>query len=101
MTETPVSHARLTFALIIVAFFMDTIDASIVQVALPTIRNAFGASIADSQWAFGAYAITLAGFTMLMGMAGDVYGQKRSSSRGWRSLSSLRSVEGSRLRCFR
>jgi MFS family permease len=77
MTETPVSHARLTFALIIVAFFMDTIDASIVQVALPTIRNAFGASIADSQWAFGAYAITLAGFTMLMGRAGDVYGQKK------------------------
>src|ERR1700688_411269 len=77
MTQTPPSHVPLTFALIIVSFFMDTIDASIVQVALPTIRNAFGASIADSQWAFGAYAITLAGFTMLMGRAGDVYGHKK------------------------
>jgi MFS family permease len=77
MTETLVSHTRLIFALIVVAFVMDTIDASIVQVALPTIRSAFGASIADSQWAFGAYAITLAGFTMLMGRAGDVYGQKK------------------------
>jgi MFS family permease len=56
---------------------MDVIDASIVTVALPTIRNQFAASLADSQWIIGAYAITLAGFLMLMGRAGDVYGQKR------------------------
>ena len=56
---------------------MDIIDASIVQVALPTIRTEFGASLADSQWIYGAYAITLAGFLMLMGRAGDVYGQKK------------------------
>ena len=56
---------------------MDVIDASIVTVALPTIRNQFAASLADSQWIIGAYAITLAGFLLLMGRAGDVYGQKR------------------------
>lgn len=56
---------------------MDIIDASIVTVALPSIRNEFAASIADSQWIYGAYAITLAGLLMLMGRAGDVYGQKK------------------------
>jgi MFS family permease len=56
---------------------MDIIDASIVQVALPSIRTEFVTSIADSQWIYGAYAITLAGFLMLMGRAGDIYGQKK------------------------
>ena len=56
---------------------MDIIDASIVQVALPSIRTEFVTSIADSQWIYGAYAITLAGFLLLMGRAGDIYGQKK------------------------
>ncbi len=74
---SPVPHVRLIFALVIAAFFMDIIDASIVQVALPSIQTEFRASLADSQWIYGAYAITLAGFLMLMGRAGDVYGQKK------------------------
>jgi EmrB/QacA subfamily drug resistance transporter len=72
-----VRPARLVFILVIAAYFMDIIDASIVTVALPSIRVQFGASIADSQWIYGAYAITTAGFLMLMGRAGDAYGQKK------------------------
>ena len=56
---------------------MDIIDASIVTVALPSIRTEFAASIPDSQWIYGAYAITLAGFLLLMGRSGDTYGQKK------------------------
>ena len=74
---SPIPHIRLVFALVIAAFFMDIIDASIVQVALPSIQNEFRASLADSQWIYGAYAISLAGFLMLMGRAGDVFGQKK------------------------
>src|SRR5437762_4064505 len=70
-------HVRLIFALIIMASFLDIIDFSIVQVALPTIRTQFLASYADLQWVIGAYGLTLAGFLMLMGRAGDVYGQKK------------------------
>src|SRR2546427_6401762 len=73
----PVEHVRLIFALIIMASFLDIIDFSIVQVALPTIRTQFLATLADSQWIVGAYGLTLAGFLMLMGRAGDVYGQKK------------------------
>ena len=76
-TPSPVLRVRLIFFLVIIAYFMDIIDASIVTVALPSIRVEFGASIADSQWIYGAYAITLAGFLLLMGRAGDIYGQKK------------------------
>jgi EmrB/QacA subfamily drug resistance transporter len=72
-----VQHVRLIFALIIMASFLDIIDFSIVQVALPTIRTQFLATYADLQWVIGAYGLTLAGFLMLMGRAGDVYGQKK------------------------
>ena len=54
------------------AAFLDVIDFSIVQVALPSIRTQFLVSLADSQWIVGAYGITMAGFLML-----SVYGQKR------------------------
>ena len=74
---TPIPHVRLIFLLVIVAYFMDIIDASIVTVALPSIRTEFAASIPDSQWIYGAYVITIAGFLLLMGRMGDVYGQKR------------------------
>ncbi len=74
---TRVLHIRLIFLLIIAAFFMDVIDASIVQIALPTIEKTFVAPLADYQWVYGAYAITIAGFLMLLGRAGDVYGQKK------------------------
>ncbi len=70
-------HVRLIFLLVISAYFLDIIDASIVTVALPSIQRQFVASLADSQWIYGAYAITLAGFLMLMGRAGDVFGQKK------------------------
>src|SRR2546428_6099596 len=76
-TGSTVSHVRLVFALIVVAYFLDIIDASIVQVALPSIQREFIVSTADLQWVYGAYALTIAGFLMLMGRAGDVYGQKR------------------------
>src|SRR5881628_3927322 len=70
-------YARMTLALIIIAGFLDVIDFSIVQVALPTIRTELVVSLAESQWIIGAYGLTLAGFLMLSGRAGEVYGQKK------------------------
>ncbi len=70
-------HVRVVFALIIAAAFLDVVDFSIIQVALPTIRTDFIVSLADSQWVIGAYGLTLAGFLLLSGRAGDFYGQKR------------------------
>src|SRR5437773_11089285 len=64
------------------ASFLDIIDFSIVQVALPTIRTQFLATLADSQQSIGAYGLTLAGFLMLMGRAGDVFRQKKIFAAG-------------------
>ncbi|HZF21697.1 MAG TPA: MFS transporter, partial [Dongiaceae bacterium] len=75
-TQT-ITHTRLTFALIIAAVFLDVVDFSIIQVALPSIRTQFIVSLVDSQWIVGAYGITMAGFLLLSGRAGDIYGQKR------------------------
>ncbi len=71
------SHTQLTFLLILIASFLDIVDFSIVQLALPTIRTELVVSVAESQWVIGAYGLTLAGFLLLSGRAGDVYGQKR------------------------
>src|SRR2546430_5845379 len=73
----PSSRTRMTLALIIIAGFLDVIDFSIVQVALPTIRTELVVSLAESQWIIGAYGLTLAGFLLLSGRAGDIYGQKK------------------------
>src|SRR5437867_5043853 len=70
-------RTRLILALIITAGFLDVIDFSIVQVALPTIQTELVISLAESQWIIGAYGLTLAGFLLLSGRAGDIYGQKK------------------------
>src|SRR2546426_1084189 len=71
------SHGRLILAVIIAAAFLDVVDFSVVQVALPTIQREFLAPLAESEWVTGVYGLTLAGFLMVSGRAGDVYGQKR------------------------
>ncbi len=71
------NRTRLILALIITAGFLDVIDFSIVQVALPTIQTELVVSLAESQWIIGAYGLTLAGFLLLRGRAGDIYGQKK------------------------
>ena len=71
------NRTRLILALIITAGFLDVIDFSIVQVALPTIQTELVVSLSESQWIIGAYGLTLAGFLLLSGRAGDVYGQKK------------------------
>src|SRR5437867_1882732 len=74
---TQAIRGRMTLALVIIAGFLDVVDFSIVQVALPTIRTELVVSLTESQWIIGAYGLTLAGFLMLSGRAGDVYGQKK------------------------
>ncbi len=71
------SRNRLILGLIIAAGFLDVIDFSIVQVALPTIQRELVVSLTESQWIIGAYGLTLAGFLLLSGRAGDIYGQKK------------------------
>ncbi len=61
-----------------VAQFMVILDLSIVNVALPSIQSSLKFSASDLQWVVDAYAIVFAGFLMLAGRAGDLWGQRRT-----------------------
>jgi EmrB/QacA subfamily drug resistance transporter len=59
------------------AQFMIILDVSVVNVALPSIRNDLGFSATDLQWVVNAYTLTFAGFLLLGGRAADLLGQRR------------------------
>jgi MFS family permease len=71
------SHASLILTVVISACFLDVVDFSVVQVAMPTIQLEFLASLASVQWIIGVYGLTMAGFLMVSGRAGDIYGRKK------------------------
>jgi EmrB/QacA subfamily drug resistance transporter len=59
------------------AQFMVVLDVSIVNVALPSIRESLGMSATSLQWVVNIYAITFAGFLLLGGRCADLFGRKR------------------------
>jgi MFS family permease len=76
-TRTGSCRRSLLLSLLILAQFMVILDFTIVQVALPSIGREFGVSVNGLQWIVTAYGLTLAGFLMLSGRMGDIYGHKR------------------------
>lgn len=57
--------------------FLVVLDVSVVNVALPSMRRDLGLSAAGLQWVLNAYTLTFAGFMLLGGRAGDLFGRKR------------------------
>ena len=57
--------------------FMVILDVSIVNVALPSIKDALGFSTTGLQWVLNAYTLTFAGFLLLGGRAADLFGRRR------------------------
>src|SRR2546430_10583065 len=70
-------HLTATLALCCLAQFMVILDVSVVNVALPSIRNALHFSEANLQWVVNAYTVTFAGFLLLGGRAADLLGRRR------------------------
>ena len=71
----PSSGALL--AVVCLAQFMVILDVSIVNVALPSIRDSLHFSVTGLQWVVNAYTLTFAGFLMLGGRASDLLGRRR------------------------
>jgi len=67
----------LVLVLICMAQFMVVLDATIVNVALPSIQKDLGLSEANLQWIINAYTLLFGGFLLLGGRAGDLLGRKR------------------------
>ncbi len=67
----------LVLVLVCMAQFMVILDATIVNVALPSIQADLDMSDADLQWIVNAYTLVFGGFLLLGGRAGDLVGRKR------------------------
>ncbi|MEV6015367.1 MULTISPECIES: MFS transporter [unclassified Streptomyces] len=67
----------LVIALACAGQFLVVLDVSVVNVALPSMRADLGLSATGLQWVVNAYSIAFAGFMLLGGRAGDLYGRKR------------------------
>lgn len=63
-------------ALLCAAQFMVVLDFSIINVALPSIRDDFGLSRAGLQWVITGYVLTFGGFLLLGGRVADIYGRR-------------------------
>src|SRR5437588_5433215 len=70
-------RGKLTLALLAAVAFLDFVDASIVNVALPSIRRALHFSQQDLQWVPSGYLLTYGGFMLLGGRAADLLGRRR------------------------
>src|SRR5499427_9661175 len=70
-------RGRLTLALVCLAGFLDFIDTTIVNVALPSIRDHLHFSVQSLQWTVTAYLLTYGGFLLLGGRAADLFGRRR------------------------
>ena len=70
-------QGKLTLAFLCMVGFLDFVDASIVNVALPTIRHDLHFSVQNLQWVLSGYLLTYGGFMLLGGRAADLLGRRR------------------------
>jgi EmrB/QacA subfamily drug resistance transporter len=70
---------RLSIALVVISAsqLMVVLDATIVTVALPSIRASLHFSAVNLEWIISAYTLAFGGFLLLGGRLGDVFGRRR------------------------
>ena len=68
----------LILAVVGVAQLMVVLDATIVNIALPSAQRALGFSVADRQWVITAYALAFGGLLIVGGRLSDLLGRKRT-----------------------
>ncbi|HEX4719741.1 MAG TPA: MFS transporter [Thermoleophilaceae bacterium] len=66
-----------TLVVVCLAQFMVILDATIVNVALPSIQRSLHFSSADLQWVINSYTLMFGGFLLLGGRAADFFGRRR------------------------
>mgnify|MGYP001547485009 CR=1 FL=1 len=76
-TALATNRGKLILALLCAVGFLDFIDVTIVNVALPSIRSDLGFSVQELQWVPSGYLLTYGGFMLLGGRAADLLGRRR------------------------
>jgi EmrB/QacA subfamily drug resistance transporter len=66
-----------TLVVVCLAQFMVVLDATIVNVALPSIQRGLHFSATDLQWVINSYTLMFGGFLLLGGRAADFFGRRR------------------------
>src|SRR4051794_15749480 len=76
--DSPVArHWLVTVVVVCLAQFMVILDATITNVALPSIQDDLGFSAADLQWVINSYTLVFGGFLLLGGRAADLVGRRK------------------------
>ncbi len=75
-------RAWMVLALVCASQFMVILDASIVNVALPSIQRDLGFTATGLAWVVNGYLLTFAGFMLLGGRAADLFGHRRMLAAG-------------------
>jgi MFS family permease len=68
---------RWVLAVAVLGDAMILLEATVVNVALPTIGRDLGASVAGLQWTLNGYVLTLAALVLVGGSLSDIYGRRR------------------------
>jgi EmrB/QacA subfamily drug resistance transporter len=68
---------RLTLAAAILGSSVASIDATIVNVALPSITRDLGGGLSSQQWVSNVYLLVLGSLILIGGSLGDIYGERR------------------------
>src|SRR5438270_1085423 len=76
-SATSASSRWIALAVLCLGTLMIVLDATIVNVALPSIRADLGFSEAGLTWVVNAYLLVFGGFLLLGGRLGDLYGARR------------------------
>lgn len=75
-TDRPVAHSRAVVALVLTGLFMTTLDASIVNIGLPTIARAFGTPLSGTiEWVIIGYLVFAAALLLTVGRLSDLVGR--------------------------
>jgi EmrB/QacA subfamily drug resistance transporter len=72
-----VDHRWVVLVIACLAQFMVVLDATVVNVALPSIQKGLHFSPSNLQWVVNAYTLVFGGFLLLGGRASDLLGRKR------------------------
>src|SRR5499427_694728 len=75
--DSPDPRRWLTLIILLLAAFMNLLDVSIVNIAIPSIQRDLQASYADVQWALAGYTLAYALVLITGGRLGDTFGRKR------------------------
>src|SRR6202012_2556787 len=90
----PGRHRWLVLAVVGVAQLMVVLDATIVNIALPSAQRALGFTTTDRQWVIPAYALAFGGLLIVGGRLSDLLGRKRTFVAGLAGFAAASALGG-------